>query len=428
MKKFSLVGMSVMSTLLATSMAYGADNANAERDLFKDAIERVRSSYVRPVNDGELFDGALQGMVSGLDPHSGYMDAKEYDAMRATTKGQFGGIGIEVDRDDGYLRVIAPIDGSPAARAGIKAGDGIAGIDGKSTADMRLEDALEKMRGAAGSRVALTIQREGEEKPREVTLVRAIVPLAAASHRREGNIGYIRMPGFNEQTATGLEQAVRELKQQIGPGIKGYVLDLRDNPGGLVSQAVRVSDDFLNAGEIVSTRGRRPQDAQRFVAAKGDITEGKPVVVLINDGTASAAEIVSGALQDHKRATVIGLTSYGKGTVQTIIPLGEGRGALRLTTSRYYTPSGHSIQAQGIIPDIEVAQDDKVRKREPESSEADLPGHISGDPVPAKRPKGQVIKPAPGTKHEDFQLSYALDFLQGKMAVASAAPQKAGAL
>jgi carboxyl-terminal processing protease len=277
------------------------------------------------------------------------------------------------------------------------------------------------MRGAAGTKITLTIVREGEKKPFDVTLTRAIVAYEADTWRREGDIGYIRMPAFNEQTADGLEKAVKDLKKQIGPGIKGYVLDLRNNPGGLLDQAIQVSDDFLASGEIVSTRGRHTEDTQRYDAKGGDITDGKPVVVLINAGTASASEIVSGALQDHKRATVIGLTSFGKGSVQTIIPLGENRGALRLTTARYYTPSGHSIQAQGIIPDIQVAQGDEANvPKLARPSEADLRGHLSGEPIPAKRVNAPVIKPAPGKKYDDFQLSYALDLLHGKMTVASA--------
>jgi carboxyl-terminal processing protease len=348
------------------------------------------------------------------------MDAKSYGDMQITTKGQFGGVGIEVTQEDGLIKVISPIDGTPASRAGIKSGDRIAGIDGGSIQGLPLNEAIDKMRGPAGSKITLTILREGEKKPFDVTLVRAIVRVDAAAFRREGDIGYVRMPGFNEQTADGLQRAVRELKKQIGPGIKGYVLDLRNNPGGLLDQAIQVSDDFLGTGEIVSTRGRRSEDTQRYDAKGGDIAEGKPIVILINAGSASASEIVAGALQDHKRATVIGLTSFGKGSVQTIIPLGEGRGALRLTTARYFTPSGHSIQAQGIVPDIQVAQGDEANvPKLARGSEADLRGHLSGEPVPAKRANAPVIKPAAGTKYDDFQLAYALDLLRGKMTVAS---------
>ncbi|HVW72414.1 MAG TPA: S41 family peptidase [Rhizomicrobium sp.] len=428
MKKIALLGLGLVggfaAAMFALPEARGANDTSAysQLDLFSDAFERVRANYVRPVKDSELIDAAIQGMVSNLDPHSSYMDAKMYGDMQITTKGQFGGVGIEVTQDEGGLiKVISPIDGTPASRAGIKTGDRIAGIDGTSIAGLPLNDAIDKMRGPAGSKITLTILREGEKKPFDVTLVRAMVSVAAATYRREGDIGYIRLPGFDEQTADGLEHAVRELKKQIGPGIRGYVLDLRNNPGGLLDQAIQVSDDFLNSGEIVSTRGRHPEDTQRYDAKSGDITDGKPVVVLINGGTASASEIVSGALQDHKRATIVGMISFGKGSVQTIIPLGEGRGALRLTTARYYTPSGHSIQAEGIIPDIQVAQGDEANvPKLARPSEADLRGHLAGEPIPPKRANAPVIKPAPGKKYDDFQLSYALDLLHGKMTVASA--------
>ncbi len=426
MKKFVLVGLGMLAGFgIAVGVlpaAQGANDVSAYRqlDLFSDAFERVRANYVRPVQDDELINAAIQGMVSSLDPHSSYMDAKTYADMQITTKGQFGGVGIEVTQEDGLIKVISPIDGTPAAKAGIKSGDKIAGIDGVSIMGLALNDAIDKMRGPAGSKITLTIVREGEKKPFDVTLQRAIVPVDATTWRREGDVAYIRMPGFNEQTASGLEKAVRDLKKQIGPGIKGYVLDLRNNPGGLLDQAIQVSDDFLNGGEIVSTRGRHPEDTLRYDAKPGDITDGKPVVVLINAGTASASEIVSGALQDHKRATIIGMTSFGKGSVQTIIPLGDNGGALRLTTARYYTPSGHSIQAQGIIPDIAVAQGDEANvPKIARPSEADLPGHLIGEPV-AKKGNAPVISPAPGKKYDDFQLSYALDLLHGKMTVASA--------
>jgi len=433
MKKFALVGMGLVggfaAAMFALPEAKGANDASAygQLDLFSNAFERVRANYVRPVKDSELIDAAIQGMVSNLDPHSSYMDAKMYGDMQITTKGQFGGIGIEVTQEDGLIKVISPIDGTPASRAGIKTGDRIAGIDGTSIAGLQLNEAIDKMRGAAGSKITLTILREGEKKPFDVTLVRAIVSVDSASHRREGDVGYIRLPGFNEQTADGLEKAVRDLKKQIGPGIKGYVLDMRNNPGGLLDQAIQVSDDFLGSGEIVSTRGRHAEDTLRYDAKPGDITDGKPIVILINGGTASASEIVSGALQDHKRATVIGLTSFGKGSVQTIIPLGEGRGALRLTTARYFTPSGHSIQAQGIVPDIQVAQGDEANvPKLARPSEADLRGHLPGEAAPAKKIAAPVIKPAAGQKYDDFQLAYALDLLRGKMTVAAAstAPDK----
>jgi carboxyl-terminal processing protease len=426
MKRIAFVGMGVVvgfGAALGVMSAKGADDASAYRqlDLFSDAFEKVRANYVRPVQDKELIGSAIQGMVSDLDPHSSYMDTKSYGDMQITTRGTFGGIGVMVQQEDGIIKVISPVDGTPAAKAGIKSGDRIGAVDGISIVGLAQEDAIDKMRGPVGSKVTLTIIREGEKKPFDVTLQRSNVQVDATTFRREGDVGYIRMPGFNQQTAPGLERAVRELKRQIGPGIKGYILDLRNNPGGLLDQAIQVSDDFLGGGEIVSTRGRHPDDTQRYDAKGGDITEGKKVVVLINAGTASASEIVSGALQDHKRATVVGMTSFGKGSVQTIIPLADGGGALRLTTARYYTPSGHSIQAQGIIPDIQVAQGDEVAiPKGVRQSEADLRGHLAGEPLPPKRVNAPVIKPAPGKKYDDFQLSYGLDLINGKMTVASA--------
>ncbi len=427
MKKIALVALGAVAgfgvALSVLPEAKGASDVGAYQslDLFSNAFERVRANYVRPVQDSELVNAAIQGMVTSLDPHSSYMDAKAYNDMQITTKGEFGGVGIEVTQEDGLIKVISPIDGTPAAKAGIKSGDRIAGIDGTSIAGLALNDAIDKMRGPAGSKITLTILREGEKKPFDVTLQRAVVQVDADTWRREGDVAYIRLPGFNEQTASGLEKGVRELKKQIGPGIKGYIIDLRNNPGGLLDQAIQVSSDLLNGGEVVSTRGRHPEDTQRYDAkGGGDITGGKPIVVLVNAGTASASEIVGGALQDHKRATIVGMTSFGKGSVQTIIPLGEGGGALRLTTARYFTPSGHSIQAQGIIPDIAVAQGDEGNvPKIARPSEADLPGHLIGEPV-VKKNNAPVIQPAPGKKYDDFQLSYAEDLLNGKMTVATA--------
>jgi carboxyl-terminal processing protease len=434
MKRIALVGFGMALGFIAAlgilPAAQGASDLSAYRqlDLFSDAFERVRANYVRPVQDSELIDSAIQGMVSNLDPHSSYMDAKSFADMQIQTKGEFGGVGIEVTMEDGLIKVISPIDDTPAAKAGLKSGDFIAAIDGNAIQGLALNDAIDKMRGPAGSKVTLTILRQGEKKPFDVTLVRAIVQVEAVRWHREGDVGYVRLPGFNEQTASGLEKAVRELKKEIGPGIKGYVLDLRNNPGGLLDQAIQVSDDFLTQGEIVSTRGRHPDDTQRYDARAGDITDGKPVIVLVNGGTASASEIVAGALQDHKRASILGMTSFGKGSVQTIIPLANGGGALRLTTARYFTPSGHSIQAQGIIPDIAVAQGDETTVPKVERpSEADLPGHLAGEPL-AKKVTAPVIRPAPGAKKvDDFQLSYALDLLRGKVTVSSVTTKAAQA-
>ncbi|MEJ1968023.1 MAG: S41 family peptidase [Rhizomicrobium sp.] len=432
MKKFVFVGLGAVVGFVAAigllPAAHGANDMSAYRqlDLFSDAFERVRANYVRPVDDSELINAAIEGMVSNLDPHSSYMDAKAFADMQIQTKGEFGGVGIEVTMENGLVKVISPIDNTPAAKAGLKAGDYIAAINGASVQGLDLNNAIDKMRGPAGSKITLTILRTGSptapKKPFDVTLTRAVVAVDEVRWHREGDIGYIRMPGFNENTASGLENAVRDLKKQIGPGLKGYVLDLRNNPGGLLDQAVQVSDDLLTSGEVVSTRGRHAEDTQRYDAHSGDVTDGKPVIVLINGGTASASEIVAGALQDHHRATILGMTSFGKGSVQTIIPLGEGGGALRLTTARYYTPSGHSIQAQGIIPDIAVAEgdeDDIPKIARP--SEADLPGHLTGENAPHKnqtvvRPPATAPKTGADGKPYDFQLTYALDMLHGKVA------------
>jgi carboxyl-terminal processing protease len=374
---------------------------------------------VRPVKDSELINAAIDGMVTGLDPHSSYMDPKNYADMQIQTKGEFGGVGIEVTMEDGLIKVISPIDDTPAAKAGIKTGDFIASIDGAAIQGLDLNTAIDKMRGPAGSKVTLTILRQGLKKPFEVTLARAVIHVESAKWHAEGNVGYLRLTGFNEQTASGMEKGIRELKRKIGPGIKGYVLDLRNNPGGLLDEAIQVSDDFLTQGEIVSTRGRHADDTQRYDAKPGDLTDGKKVIVLVNGGTASASEIVAGALQDHKRATIVGMTSFGKGSVQTIIPLGETGGALRLTTARYYTPSGHSIQAQGIIPDVAVAQGDEDQTPKiARPTEADLPGHLIGEPV-IKKPDAVTIRPAPGKKYDDFQLSYALDMIRGQTTVSA---------
>ena len=427
MKRFAFVllgmGMGFAAAVGLLPPAQGANNMAAYRqfDLFSEAFERVRANYVRPVQDNELINGAIEGMVSSLDPHSSFMDAKSFADMQIQTKGEFGGIGIEVTMEDGLVKVISPIDDTPAAKAGLKTGDFIAAINGNTIQGMALNDAIDKMRGPVGTKVTLTILRKDEKKPFDVSLNRAVIHVDSVKWHREGDIGYIRLSAFNEETASGLEKAVRELKKQVGPSLKGYVLDMRNNPGGLLDQAIQVSDDFLSSGEVVSTRGRHPEDTQRYDARPGDITDGKPVVVLINGGTASASEIVAGALQDHRRAMIFGMTSFGKGSVQTIIPLGEGGGALRLTTARYYTPSGRSIQAEGIVPNIEVAQgaeQDEPKIERP--SEADLPGHLAPEAAAAKKSAIPVIRPAQGKKYDDFQLAYALDFLHGKVAMAAA--------
>ncbi|MGQ0742452.1 MAG: S41 family peptidase [Alphaproteobacteria bacterium] len=429
MKRYGYVGLGVVAGFVAAitllPVAYGAPSilsAYRQLDLFGDAFERVRDNYVREVEDAELINAAIKGMVSSLDPHSTYLDAKSYSDMQVQTRGEFGGLGLEVTMEDGLVKVVAPIDDTPASRAGLKAGDYIAQIDGQPITGGDLNDAVEKMRGPEGSKVTLTILRKGEKKPFDVALIRAVIRIHSVKFRREGNIGYIRVTTFNERTASGMDRAIKELKREIGPSLKGYVIDLRNNPGGLLDQAISVSDDFLSGGEIVSTRGRRPQDTQRFNARGGDIADGKPIVVLINEGSASASEIVAGALQDHRRATVVGMKSFGKGSVQTIIPLGgQHGGALRLTTAKYYTPAGRSIQAAGIDPDIAVAQgpaaklDTAMSLAERLRSEADLPNHLEGENNGKRAAKITVIRPEPGKKYDDFQLTFAMDRLNGRL-------------
>ncbi|HEY4113382.1 MAG TPA: S41 family peptidase [Rhizomicrobium sp.] len=434
MKRYAFVGVGAAAGFAAAMMVfpavYGATDLSTYRklDVFSDAFELVRQNYVRPVEDKELINNAIEGMVSSLDPHSSYMDAKAFADMQIQTKGEFAGLGLEVTMEDGLVKVISPIDDTPAAKAGLKTGDFIAAIDSTPIQGMSLNDAIEKMRGQSGTKVSLTILRPGAKKPFDVTLTRAVVHVDSVKFHKEGDVGYIRIAAFNEHTDDGVRHAIKELKQQIGGGLKGYVIDLRNDPGGLLDQAIAVSGDFLSGGEVVSTRGRHPEDTQRYDAhSGGDMTGGKPIIVLINGGTASASEIVAGALKDHSRAKVVGMTSFGKGSVQTIIPLGEGGGALRLTTARYFTPSGHSIQAEGIQPDYGVAQTDQEDAAEKalQESEANLPGHLIGEG--AKKVKQTIVKPPAGKKFDDFQLTYALDLLHGGKMVASLGAKSAQA-
>ena len=335
-----------------------AQDSNAEDykllALFADVFERVRADYVDKVDDKKLIENALNGMLSGLDPHSNYMNAKAFQDMQVQTRGEFGGLGLEVTEDNGIIKVVSPIDDTPASKAGVKAGDLITSLDGKTVEGLTLTEAVDEMRGPPGSSITLTIKREGVDTPIQVAMHREVIHIKVVRSRLVGHIGYIRVTSFDEQTDSELRKAYQQLKQQAGGSLEGIVLDLRNNPGGLLDQAVAVSNDFLNRGEIVSTRARDPRDSQRWDAKPGDITNGLPLVVLINGGAASASEIVAGALQDHHRAVLIGTRSFGKGSVQTVIPLGHDQGALRLTTARYYTPSGRSIQAQGIVPDVPV--------------------------------------------------------------------------
>ncbi len=362
------------------SAAWAEESGHTETyqllNLFGDVFERVRAEYVDPVSDRDLIENALNGMLTGLDPHSNYMNAKSFRDMQVQTRGEFGGLGIEVTQDNGFIKVITPIDDTPASRAGVKTGDLILALDGQSVQGLTLNDAVDKMRGPPASKIKLTIKREGIEKPLDLSLTREVIKIQVVKSHLEGNdIGYIRLTSFSEQTDSGLRKAFDDLKAQAGDHLHGLVLDLRNNPRGLLYQAVAVGDDFISEGEIVSTRARHPEDSQRWDAKGGDITGNLPVVVLINGGSASASEIVAGALQDHRRAILVGTRSFGKGSVQTVIPL-PGNGAMRLTTARYYTPSGRSIQGLGIVPDVEVHESRTDQPHFGPEREADLKGAL----------------------------------------------------
>jgi len=397
----------------ASAKAAAAADTYRQLNLFGDVFERVRADYVEKPDDAKLIETAINGMLNGLDPHSSYMDAKSFRDMQVQTRGEFGGLGIEVTMEDGLIKVVAPIDDTPAAKAGILANDIITQLDGEQVQGLTLNQAVEKMRGPVNTKIKLTIMRKGQDKPIDVTITRDVIRVRSVRSHVEGDdVGYIRLTQFNEQTSEGLKKAVEDIKAKVSDNkLKGYILDLRNNPGGLLDQAISVSDTFLQKGEIVSTRGRNPEETQRFNARAGDLTSGKPVIVLINGGSASASEIVAGALQDHKRATVVSTRSFGKGSVQTIIPLGSGNGALRLTTARYFTPSGRSIQAKGITPDIEVLQDvpDELKAKTDTKGEASLRGHLKAS---GKEETGSQSYIPPDPKN-DKALHMAEDLLRG---------------
>jgi carboxyl-terminal processing protease len=389
-----------------------ASDTYRQLNLFGDVFERVRSDYVEKPDDGKLIDSAINGMLTGLDPHSSYMDPKSFKDMQIQTRGEFGGLGIEVTMEDGLVKVVAPIDDTPAHKAGVLAGDIITHLDDEPVQGLTLNQAVEKMRGPVNTKIRLKIMRKGVEKAIEVTIVRDIIRVRSVRSRIESDeVAYVRVTQFNEQTTDGVKKALSDMQAQMGDKLKGFVVDLRNNPGGLLDQAISVSDAFLEKGEIVSTRGRNAEETQRFNARAGDLSKSKPIIVLINGGSASASEIVAGALQDHKRATVIGTRSFGKGSVQTIIPLGSGNGALRLTTARYFTPSGRSIQAKGISPDIEVLQDvpEDMKARTDTKGEASLRGHLKaeGDEQTGSQ---SYIPPDP---KDDKALKMAVDLLRG---------------
>src|SRR6202790_3133721 len=428
MKRLGLIAAAAGAVFLCTlNQDVGAASSNSpdtykQLPLFGDVFELVRADYVDEVSDDTLVEGAINGMLTALDPHSNYLNAKNFTDMKVQTRGEFGGLGIEVSMENGLVKVVSPIDDTPAAHAGLKPNDLITHLDGSPVQGLSLPEAVEKMRGPVNSDINLTVRREGQE-PFDVKLTRAIIKIQSVrSHLEGNNIGYIRVTSFNEQTDVGLNNAMKNLKQQANNKLIGVILDLRNNPGGLLDQAVAVSDAFLEKGEIVSTRGRRADDAQRYNARQGDIATGLPVAVLINGGSASASEIVAGALQDHHRAILLGTKSFGKGSVQTIIPL-AGHGAMRLTTARYYTPSGRSIQAMGIDPDIVVeaakierapAKDDKTAKAADQKDDkaADDKADKSADKSETAAEQSTIDPSIMGTG-DDYQLARAVDMLRG---------------
>ncbi len=405
--------MTVINTVTQPAEAAGSSTYR-ELSIFGDVFERVRAQYVTPPDEEQLIENAINGMLTSLDPHSSYMNAKDAEDMRTQTRGEFGGLGIEVTMEDELVKVITPIDDTPAARAGVLAGDFISKIDGQDVRGLKLEDAVEKMRGAVNTPIKLTLIRKGADKPIELTIVRDIIAVKAVKSRVEGDVGYLRIISFTEKTYDDLEAAIAKIKEEVpADKLKGYVLDLRLNPGGLLDQAINVSDAFLERGEVVSTRGRNEDETRRFNATPGDDIDGKPVIVLVNGGSASASEIVAGALQDLRRATVLGTRSFGKGSVQTIIPMGEA-GALRLTTALYYTPSGKSIQGTGITPDITVEQPlpPELQGKLETAGESSLRGHIQGQSE-TEQGSGSSAYVPPEAK-DDVQLQYALELLRGQ--------------
>ncbi len=432
MRKISLV---LLGAVLGASTAivgtqthlFMAGSANAAvsdtyktLNLFGDVFEKIRSDYVEKPNEQKLIEAAVSGMLTSLDPHSSYMDAKSFRDMQVQTRGEFGGLGIEVTQEDGMVKVVTPIDDTPAARAGIMSGDIISAIDGETVQGMTLNQAVDKMRGQVNTAVKLTILRGSARETQEVSITRAVIQIRSVRFRQEGDdVGYIRITQFNEQTYDGVKTAISKFTSDIqNDKFKGYILDLRNNPGGLLDQSIAVSNAFLSHGEIVSTRGRNADETQRYNARPSDLSKGKPVIVLINGGSASASEIVAGALQDHKRATIVGTRSFGKGSVQTIIPLGQANGALRLTTARYYTPSGRSIQAKGIDPDIQILQDvpDELKGKDDTKGEAALKGHLKNG---EEEKSGSQAYVPPDPKN-DKQLKAALDMLRGTYVKAQA--------
>src|SRR6476659_4871774 len=421
------------STMVGLARSETASAANSEiyrqLDLFGEVLERVRADYVEKPEDAKLIESAINGMLMALDPHSAYLNPKHFRDMQVQTRGEFGGIGLEVTMEDGVVKVVAPIEDTPAAKAGIQSGDFITAIDKDDIQGLTLEDAVEKMRGLARAPITLTIGRKGIAEPFDVKIVRDVIHVDPVKYEADDDVGYIRITTFNEQTVAALQQAIENLNENIGPRLKGYVIDLRNDPGGLFEQAVMTSASFLDQGKIVAIKARDPEDENHYDAKLSDLTKGAKLVVLINGGSASASEIVAGALQDNHRATIVGTRSFGKGSVQTIIPL-ENQGALRLTTARYYTPSGRSIQAEGIEPDVvvneEIPSGSKEEAEAKDVSEASLRGHLKNEDEAAKGKQEELgsssyVNP---DKAKDTQLVYALDLLHGVDSMSSDAAKK----
>ncbi len=418
LKKINIYGFTIITLILFIFTVNAEEKETSiyqQLNMFGEVYERVRREYVEEVSDKELIEAAIEGMLQSLDPHSSFMNSESFKDMQVQTKGEFGGLGIEVTMEDGFVKVVSPIDDTPAFEAGVQAGDFIIEIDGVSVYGMTLGEAVDKMRGLINTEITIKISR-GDAEPFDIKIIRDKIKVQSVKARREGNAAYLRITSFNEKTESGLLKKMKKLKEEIGKDITGVILDLRNNPGGLLNQAVAVSDAFLNRGEIVSTRGRKKRGQQKFNAISGDISDGLPVVILINGGSASASEIVAGALQDHKRAIIMGTTSFGKGSVQTIIPV-QKNSAMRLTTARYYTPSGKSIQAKGIVPDIIVKQA-KIEELEPFSNrkESDLKGHLE-NPTEGNANLEKIKKENSNTEVEnkkiDYQLNRAIDLLEG---------------
>ncbi|MCR9271619.1 MAG: S41 family peptidase [Rhodobacteraceae bacterium] len=442
MRKFVMAAVGgTLASIVATTQLVGPllaqegsrpESVYEQLDLFGDIFERIRAQYVEDVDEKDLIEAAINGMLTSLDPHSSYLAPDDAADMRVQTRGEFGGLGIEVTQEDGFVKVVSPIDGTPAMEAGIEAGDFITHVDGESVLGLTLDEAVDMMRGPVGSEIVITVVREGVDEPFDVSIIRDTIKLTAVRSRTEGETVVLRITTFNDQTFPNLADGIAKQVEEAGgiDKVNGFVVDLRNNPGGLLNQAIMVADAFLDKGEIVSTRGRDPADGDRYNAQPGDLAEGKPLVVLINGGSASASEIVAGALQDHRRAIVVGTKSFGKGSVQTVMPL-RGNGAMRLTTSRYYTPSGRSIQALGVSPDIVVAQPRRDPNAEPAEepaanpftrSEADLRGRLDNDSLTPEeieqieldRAKAEA---AARLREEDYQLAYAIDILKGLSAL-----------